>query len=72
MENSGCYSKVSAEICVNHMQFGRPELENLCEEDIKPAVVVSTEENSTLFLRWAVSLVENVSLCYEHYPERLV
>lgn len=47
MENSGDYSKDSAEICVNQVQFCKPKLENLCEEDFKPAVVESMGENST-------------------------
>lgn len=51
VENSGGYLKISAEISVNHVQFCRPELENLCEEYLKPAVVVSTGEDSTFFMR---------------------
>jgi len=62
VENSGGYSKVLAEICVNHVQFCRPKLDNLCEEDLKPAVVVSAGENSTFFMK--MDAKENMSLCY--------
>lgn len=64
VENSGDYSKVSAEICVNQVQFCKPKLENLCEEALKPAVVVSTGENSIFFMRWDASLKGNISLRY--------
>lgn len=58
MENSGGYLKISAEISVNHVQFCRPELENLCEEYLKPAVVVSTGEDSSFFMRWEGCFLE--------------
>lgn len=64
VENSGGYLKISAEVPVNHVQFCRPKLENLCEEYLKPAVVVSTGEDSTFFMRWDASFRENMSLCY--------
>lgn len=64
--------RVSAEICVNHVQFCRPKLENLCEEDLKPAVVVSTGENSTFFMRWDASLKENVPVLLAFYIESLM
>lgn len=61
MENSGGYLKISAENSVNHVHFFRPKLENLCEEYLKPAVVVNTGEDSTFFMRWDASFKENMS-----------
>lgn len=61
VENSGGYLKISAEISVNHVQFCRPKLENLCEEYLKPAVVVST--GRIPHFSWGMLLLKKICPC---------